>query len=210
MPRIHLGLVLILLSTAACAVNSHTDPDVKPDGPIVGNHKNDSVSEEPLWWNCQAANPTQSKPKKSLSQYIKEKEIIFVGKALERNLVLEQPHHLHFNGCWVNFRLESLIKGKLDSNIVLVKFTYDERTPIKDYFSYTNCFFHTGDSYVIFGDYSKAGKLDNHNLTLKYPWREHVLASKDVSEHPKYACPPAERLPEGNKTITEIKNILEK
>ena len=197
------SIATALFSTAACAI----DPDVKPDGAIVGDYKTSNVTEYPLWRNCHdAASPT---PVPTLADFLKTNPTVFIGKAVERKLTHENEHlsqmyHTHFNGCWVKFKVQQVIQGDVGVE-EWVKFTYDDNIPLEEYYNYTKCYPRTGKEYLISGRYIRQHEDGTSNKTLNY-----VIASKDVSEKPRYTCSPVEKLPEGNAVVSEIRKILEK
>lgn len=203
MPRIRQSLVLMLLSTTtACA----TDPDLKPDGPIVGSFETTSLTEFPLWRGCYDKISNRTTP--SLADFIKYNPTIFTGKAVERRLILNDVRKTNFNGCWVNFKVKEKIHGNVEDN-VWVKFTYNERTDKNEYFSYKHCDIQTGKDYLITGTHIPSGRIMPDGTKKDMPgWIGYVLARKDVWKKPRYICSPVEKLPEGNAIVTEIKKIL--
>jgi hypothetical protein len=200
--KIMVGLVAALLSTAACS----TDPDIKPDGPIVGSFETSDITEFPLWRSCSDKLSNTTSP--SLADFIKFNPIIFTGKAVERRLTLNEVFHFNFNGCWVDFKVKEKIHGKVEDN-VWVKFIYNERTDNHEYFSYKHCDIQPGKDYLITGRYIPSGEPISDGTMKDVPgWIGYVLANKDVWKNPRYICSPVEKLPEGNNIVTEIKKIL--
>ena len=191
----------LLLSTAACA----TDPDVKPDAPIVGNQ--DLHSGFPLWQFCYDKNSIYSAP--SLTSFIKKSDRIFIGKVIERKTTFKGMFDQSFNGCWAKFKIKEVLKGHLSKEI-WVRHLYDERNSESIFGTYKNCYFKSGENYLVSGAYTPAIRdYGTGKFETKKGWVEFITSRKDVNETPKYICSPVEELPEGNAVVSEIRKILE-
>lgn len=197
------GLVAALLSTAACT----TDPDIKPDGPLP--QAGTETVGYPIWQFCaENASHTKDYSEDSLRAYANYSEAIFTGKVIERRLVLNKIYSHPFNGCWVQLRVNEVLKGTLDK-YVWVNYTYDERTNREEYGTYKNCFFSAGSDYLITGKHIPSGEpMSDGTMKDVHGWIGYVAANKDVSEKPRYICSPVEKLPEGNHVVVKIKKIL--
>ncbi len=185
--RIIFGGTALLL--AACA----TDPEVKPDAPIVKDES--AVSFTPMWQFCQDLQSGNGKSQTTLEEFVKWDDVIFTGKAVERRLRYKKGSH--FNGCWVKFKIEEVIKGHLDKEIWVKAFYADN--DMGHVFSYQNCYLKPGKMYLL------TGKKSSHNKFLDY---DVVSVHKDVASPSRYKCSPVELLENSKSLIQQIKSIL--
>lgn len=195
-----LSITTIIFSTTACA----TDPDLKPDGPIVGNP--DLHSGFPLWQFCYDKNSIYPAP--AVSSLLANTNRIFIGKVIERKLTFKDMFEESFNGCWAKFKVHEVLKGELNTEI-WVRHMYDDRNSESSFGTYKNCYFKLGKSYLVSGTYTPAVRdYGTGKFETKKGWVEFITSRKDIREKPRYICSPVEKLPEGNNTVTEIKKIL--
>lgn len=186
-------LKLLLLSAVGFVLIACSDPDVLPDVPVDRESKEIGVYD--LWSVCHDNKEQYAPP--SLEDWVKKNTAIFIGKAVERRLNFVTGHKYHFNGCWVRFKTDEILKGSIGKD-VWVKAIYNYNSSLIDIFDYKNCPIVAGKKYLIVGQYVP---VDEDGF-------EFVHVDKDISVPSLYTCAPVEQFPKAEETFKKIKKII--
>lgn len=192
MKLFHVMVCLALLCSAKAAYAGPQDvpirdPDVLPDQVITEEMRKLPHGEHKLWrLDCT-----------SFNQFLGA-DAIFVGKAVERRLMLNDERNSISNACWVRFKVESVLRGSIkDKREIWTQATYDALgMPLEDKDTYKYCYFEPGGRYLVMGRYGAGGYTNaKGDKVPSEKWPEYVIVAQDVRpEPPHLTCPIIKRL----------------